>query len=167
MFHQIKRHISQLQGIKVQDSMALAFPRAEWKKDLSSLWQRPARVCLIFIRSGHVSVPGQVHQVTESLTGSSHFHSHSAVVAEDLPPGEVKWLTQGRGAKYVSPRNKVWSPGPHSSFSRNYMDMWIPRVGKTPSGPRGCLLRAPCTHWVFLVDGPQRANNPASGTLGI
>lgn len=154
-------------GIKVQDSMELAVPRAGWRRDLPSLWQRPVSVCLIFVLSGHASVPGQVHQVTKSLTGSSHFCSHSIIVAEDLLPGEVKWLTQGHRAKYVGPRNKVWSPDPHSSFSRNYMDMWTPRAGKTPSGPRRYLLRALCTSVAFPVGRPWRVNNPASGNLGI
>lgn len=131
--------------------MALAVPRARWREELPSLWQRPARVCLIFILSGHVSVLGQVHQVTESLIGSSHFCS--IIAAEDLPPGKVKRLTQGHRAKYVSYRNKFWSPE-CSSFSRNYMDMRIPRAEKTPLGPRGYPLRALCTHLGFPVGEP-------------
>lgn len=65
------------------------------------------------------AVPSQVHRVTKSLTEPGHFCAHSTIVAEDLPPGEVKWLTQSHGAKYVGPRRKVWSPDPHASVSRN------------------------------------------------
>lgn len=90
-------------------------------------------------------------QVTESLIGSSHFCS--IIAAEDLPPGKVKRLTQGHRAKYVSYRNKFWSPE-CSSFSRNYMDMRIPRAEKTPLGPRGYPLRALCTHLGFPVGEP-------------
>lgn len=97
------RHFSQLQGIDVQDSRESALRRAEVGIDLSISCERPWRVCVILILSGHVSVPSQVHPLTKSLTGYGRFCLHCTIVAEDLSPRRVKWLPQSNRATYVSP----------------------------------------------------------------